>query len=114
MARSPLILDSPMGQLFLLELAPGVSALMIQQDGLSLSYPLDPDQASSIVAWLRGINPNLKGRPQTIDYQEVADAYNEAKEQGVPNVREYMSRKLGITISTVNYRIGKARSAGLL
>lgn len=110
MARRPLIFESPMGRLFLVDMGGGIASLCLDQDDGTLSYPLTAEEGAAIGQWFSRRNA---GRPSGIDYSEVAELYNSDAAAAAGDRTSYVAEQLGVPKTTAAYRIQKARAAGL-
>lgn len=117
MARSPLIIDTPMGKLYCIDLGSGAAMLMIEQDGQAITFPIDSQEAKHIAGYLRG--PAL-GRPvgtQPItddDVKEAAALYTSPDADAAPNRLMYVVEQMGISKGRANSLIVKARQEGIM
>lgn len=111
MARKPLILESPLGRLFLVDMGGGVASLCLDQDDGTLSYPLTVEEGEAIGKWFKG-SPARSGRPVG-DFTKEAELFNSEEAAAAGDRTAYVAEQLGLTRATATYRIQKARSAGL-
>src|SRR4051794_22078373 len=111
MARRPLIFESPMGRLFLVDMGGGIASLCLDQDDGTLSYPLTAEEGAAIGQWFRP--RSNASRPSDIDYSEVADLFNSDEAAAAGDRTAYVAEQLGVARSTASYRIQKARTMGL-
>lgn len=114
MARKPLIFESPMGRLFLVDMGGGIASLCLDQEDGTLSYPLTAEEGAAIGRWFRPLGgPRTgAGRP-AMDYTEVAELYNSDEAAQSGDRTAYVAAQLGVTRATASYRIQQARKAGL-
>lgn len=126
MPRGPLIIESPMGRLYLLDLGGGASMLVIEQDGEAMSYPLDGKESSAVGLWL-GAKAAGRSRPRqtvsranAIDYEEVARLYEseEATQRaglkGGGGRTQYLADYYGVPVTTTRNWVTRARELGFI
>src|SRR5262245_4263151 len=122
MARPPLIIDTPLGRLYCIDLGAGACMLMIEQDGSAVTFPVDSQEGKRIASYMRGANnpSGLMGRPQggaTIsdeDMQEAVRLYTSPEADAAVNRMQYTADQLGLTLGQVNSRITKAKKQGIM
>lgn len=116
MARSPLIIDTPIGRLYAIDLGGGACMLMIEQDGQAQTFPIDSGEAKRLAQYLRPIGKPLGASTTTAeDLQELVDLYtsDEASDH-IGSKAQYVAQKLGLTEATVYTRLKRAKTLGLL
>jgi DNA invertase Pin-like site-specific DNA recombinase len=93
----------------------GIASLCLDQEDGTLSYPLTAEEGEAIGRWFRqgGNRPGQGRPPRPEDWAEVAELYNSDEAALAGNRTSYVAAQLGISRSTANYRIQKARAAGL-
>lgn len=123
MARSPLIIDTPIGRLYCIDLGGGACMLMIEQDGQAQTFPIAEDEARRIANYIRTGLPTMPGRGRppgsaTIDDEElkrVAELYtSEAAHAYEGNRASYVAEEMGLTQAQVYTRLTKARDRGYI
>lgn len=121
MARSPLLIDTPVGRLYVMDLGFGSAMLMIEADGQAMNYPLGADEARQVARYLTGSTGPVKssGRvartPVTDDEIKTAAELYQSDEAGAAGNRQrYVAEQMGITFAQANGRLTTARKVGLL
>lgn len=115
MARPPLIIDTPMGRLYCIDLGGAAVMLMIEQDGQAQSFPLDNRQAWNLGQYLRPLGKPAGAPNLTREHlQQVVDLYVSAEAGDYGSRTLYVADQLGLSKGQANSRIAMARQRGML
>lgn len=116
MPRSPLIIDTPIGRLYCIDLGQGAAMLMIEQDGQAQTFPIDADEGRRLAQYLRPLGKPVGSTALTKEVlQELLDAYNSDEAAAHDGSRaQYAAQQLGIPEGTVYKRLQRARALGLV
>lgn len=115
MARSPLIIDTPIGRLYCIDLGSGASMLMIEQDGQAITFPIAADEARKVAQYLRPLGkPSGSASYGEEDLKEAAAMYISDEAGEYSSRMQYVADQLGLTRGQANSRLTRARQTGVL
>lgn len=112
MARPPLIIDTPIGKLYAIDLGAGVM-LMIEQDGRAETFPMDETQAKHLGQYLRPLGRPVGATSQEA-LQELVDIYTSDEAAAHKSRAKYTAQVLGVPEGTVFTRLKRAKTLGMI
>jgi hypothetical protein len=116
-ARSPLIIDTPIGRLYCIDLGGGAAMLMIESDGQAQTFPIDADEGKRLAQYLRPLGkPAGTTNASTKEaLQELVNIYT-SEEAAASSMSKavYTAAHLGIPEGTVYTRLKRAKTLGMI